>query len=102
MKNYNTIILTSFVVGCGVFVAYIFINQYDAKKNGAKIFFDGTITSIETNVKREPSVVIKKKHYNLPFATSGELKIGDSMVKVKNNYDVFQFRKGKLIDVFTW
>lgn len=76
------------------FFTYLFIENERVDKFDIKQEFQGIVEDIAYDEKNYPSVLIKGEFYPLSFANDGDLKIGDSIVKSKNDEAYFQYRNG--------
>lgn len=85
------------------FFTYLVIYQSSTEKKilkaELKIELKGVIEEIYYGEKGSPSVLINGKIYNLPDE-AGELKIGDSIVKEKNDVNYYQYRNNQNIQSF--
>lgn len=73
-----------------------------AIKNIVHSEYSGIIENIITDEKGYPKVeVVGSNHMHYVFqANTGQLKIGDSLVKRRNELDIKHYRDGQLITIY--
>lgn len=80
---------------------YLYVNSLNVKKKSDLTEVNGIVEEVYYNEKGYPSVLIEGAIYYIPIANSKDrFQIGDSIVKKLNDNQAFQYRNGKIIDIY--
>lgn len=86
-----------------IIVAYFVLNYLAISKTNYEASFSGKIKKIEYDAKSQPTVQIGSGFYGFTFGrNTGELMVGDSLVKASKSNLVYQYRDGVLIKKYNW
>jgi len=80
-------------------LSYFYVQSLNANEKAYKSSFNGIIQKIGSTDKGGMYVTIHEQEYIFDFNNRDYIfKAGDSLIKRKNSFDIFQYRSDTLID----
>ncbi|MBL1279145.1 MAG: hypothetical protein COA33_002685 [Fluviicola sp.] len=70
------------------------------EKDSLNIEFNGIVNELLYNAKGYPSIRVDQTFFYVPSASNKSIEIGDSIYKLLGKNIVYQYRSGKLMEVF--